>query len=307
MLGKSALAILGEVLFDCFPDQLILGGAPFNVACHLHAFGCAPLFISRIGQDDEGQKVIKVMTDWGLTTKALQTDNERSTGKVAISFEGDQHHFEILPDQAYDYIDQREIDSLLSDSLPELLYFGTLIQRNQVSEQALKHFLDIHPEHGVRFLDINLRAPWYNENIIRQSLNDADIVKMNDEELRTVASLLDLQYRYGEDMADQLIERFQLQQLLVTCGKSGAWLIDEQREKHVLVIKPASGCEVPVIDTVGAGDAFSAVYILGLLNCWSTSLVLERAHQFASAVCRIRGALPEDRIFYTRYIEEWFT
>ncbi len=135
-LGQGRPVVFGEVLFDTFPDgAAVLGGAPFNVAWHLQGFGLDPLFISRIGDDEPGTRVLDTMRAWGMDIRGLQVDSERPTGKVQVSFDNGQPGFSILPDQAYDFIDLEAAAGAAARAVPALLYHGSLIARHAVSRE----------------------------------------------------------------------------------------------------------------------------------------------------------------------------
>ncbi|MDE3207572.1 MAG: carbohydrate kinase, partial [Pseudomonadota bacterium] len=139
-------------------------------------------------------------------------------------------------------------------------------------------------------------------HILHRSLQQADILKINDEELEVTAKLLQLRQGHNPDHAYQLMQRYPLQQLIVTCGKNGAWLLNQDgTECHAdQTIQNSS-----IVDTVGAGDGFSAAFILGLLSKWPAPLSLARANQFATSICTIRGAIPPDLEFYLPFLKEW--
>lgn len=297
--AKNVL-LFGEVLADIFPDGPIMGGAPFNVGYHLRAFGLHPILVTRTGADPLRQKLIKLMQDAGMPATGVQCDLHYPTGQVQVKPGEDGHIFEILADQAYDFIDPHTAGDIASTVQPELVYFGTLAQRNPVSGAALEEILRRTPQ-TPRLLDINLRKPWYHLETIQHSLIQADYVKVNEDELTELSGLLALQTRGARDTALRLIENFRLKALLVTRGGDGAWLLD-QSDNHAEIAGIAS---VSVIDTVGAGDGFCAVFILGLLLDWPNTLTLERANRFAAALCGIRGATPEATGFYDIFLKEW--
>jgi fructokinase len=300
---KSAKSVIlfGEALVDVFPDGAVVGGAPFNVARHLQAFGLHPVLVTRTGDDPNRHKLIKLMQGFGMPTSGVQCDMHYPTGQVLIEFGEKGHEFEILANQAYDFIDSAIVRDIASAVQPDLIYFGTLAQRNQISRKALEEILQ-HASQVPRFFDINLRKPWYSPEIIRYSLAQADYAKMNEDELIELPKLLGMQA--NKDMhavAQHLIEDFQLKSVLVTSGGDGAWLLDQTGTES-----RASGIEdVTIKDTVGAGDGFSAVSILGLLFNWPDTLVLERANRFAAAICGMRGAIPESPEFYADFLKEW--
>jgi fructokinase len=280
------IAIFGEVLADVFPDQSVLGGAPFNVARHLQVFGLRPLMISRIGNDALGEILLQEMVQRRMETTGMQRDAVYPTGQVRVVLEDGGHRFDILPEQAYDAISAEAVTQALAKARPQLAYFGTLALRGAVSRQAALAFLQ---ECWCQvFLDINLRAPWFDVETIDEALHAADLVKLNDEELAIVAELFGFGGLAPEAQALALQQRFGLQQILVTCGVAGSWLLDEQQQ--VLRAVPAEA--VPVADTVGAGDAYAAVFLQGLLAGWDAQTTLQRASDYAAAQCRVRGAAP---------------
>lgn len=296
----KSVILFGEALVDVFPDGPVVGGAPFNVARHLQDFGLNPVLVTRTGDDDYRQKLIKLMQGFGMAISGVQCDKYYPTGQVLIEFDDNGHTFEILADQAYDFIDPAVVGDVISATQPDLVYFGTLAQRSDVSKQALEEILRFTAQ-VPRFLDINLRKPWYTSEIVRHSLIWADYAKMNEAELIELSDLLGMQTQDIDAIARRLMVDFQLKSLLVTCGGEGAWLLDSAG-----VISRTDGIEsVSITDTVGAGDGFSAIFILGMLFNWTDALTLARANKFAAAICGIRGAIPESPEFYTEFLNEW--
>lgn len=297
---KKVVALFGEILADIFPDQSVLGGAPFNVARHLQAFGMHPIMISRTGNDALRDDLMREMERLGMDTVGMQCDPVYPTGQVQVHMENGGHRFEILPDQAYDHIHAGVTHMMTMSIKPDLVYFGTLVQRDMESRLALDKFLN--DGKSPRFLDINLRNPWYTKHTVRRSLLRADIVKMNEDELEIVTRYFSIGGRTPELKAYALLKQFDLQKLLVTCGEHGAWLINQKDE-----VFSTGQVELkhPIIDTVGAGDAFASVFILGLLNEWDPALTLQRANLFAASLCGIRGGAPEDPDFYFPFKQEW--
>ena len=287
--------LFGEVLFDSFPDGVaVLGGAPFNVAWHLQGFGANPYFISAVGDDDHGHEVIDKMSAWGMDVHGVQMDPVHPTGTVQITLDNGQPSYNILPDQAYDYITHNAMDSMVAKESGALFYHGSLAIRQTGSHNS---FYTLQNEFSIpSFVDINLRSPWWNKSSVQDILSRARWAKLNDEEL------LNLYDDKGslEACAQALLSRYQLELLIVTKGAEGAMLLD-----HSGVI---NGEPVPVIDmmdTVGAGDAFSSVMLLGMLKGWSHQASIQRALAFASRVCAERGALIHDKSIYQSYIDQW--
>ncbi len=297
---SGTVVLFGEVLADVFPDRTVLGGAPFNVARHLKAFGQNPVLISRLGNDALREEVLKVMSQNRMETLGIQCNQTYPTGQVKVHIENGSHRFEILSEQAYDFIHPAVVRMTTLTANPVLVYFGTLAQRHTVSERALKSML--RSTDAAKFLDINLRTPWYDEKTILQSLQYANIVKLNNDELEILADMFELPASNAQNQVMELMSRFDLDQVMVTCGEAGAWHINKNGKKiEVNINNPLS----KLVDTVGAGDGFAAVCMLGSLRHWPIAKTLDRANTFAAAICEIRGAVPERADFYKPFTQEW--
>ncbi len=284
MTGQRPV-IFGEVLYDRFPDgAAVLGGAPFNVAWNLHAFGLSPLLVSRVGDDPLGHGIRSAMKGWGMDTSGLQLDSAHPTGVVDISLEGGEPSYEILADRAYDFVDETQIPPL--GEIP-LLYHGTLALRNATSARALR-FLRERSARNV-FVDVNLRDPWWQRDRARAWVREARWAKLNGGELALL-----------EDDEGELAANLEL--LLVTHGEAGAEARVAGNER--MQVAPRKG-ESQVVDTVGAGDAFASVVIAGLILGWEPRLTLERAQSFASRVVGQRGATVADAGFYRQASADW--
>lgn len=297
--------LFGEVLFDRFPERDVLGGAPFNVAHHLLGLGRRrglwPILISRVGNDGLGRRLLQAIQAVGLTIEGIQCDSIHPTGVVHVQENSDStgHSFEITPDQAWDYI--QPVTNLPSlDHAPEWIYFGTLAQRAG-SHIALRALLQrARPR---CFVDVNLRDPWVREDIVRWSMQQAEVVKLSEAELLQVANMCGVGSGRAFTLAKQLIHAFDIRQLLVTQGESGAWVMTG--DGFYQTSQASTDNTVHVVDTVGAGDAFAAVYLLGLMLNWPVQLTIDRAHRFAAQVCNLRGAIPESLDFYDPFIMDW--
>ncbi|PIY21146.1 MAG: carbohydrate kinase [Deltaproteobacteria bacterium CG_4_10_14_3_um_filter_60_8] len=297
--NNGVVALFGEVLVDVFPDRRVPGGAPFNVARHLLAFGLHPVLITRTGIDVLREELMATMTALGMDIRGVQSDPFHPTGQVMVHMANGAHRFEILPKQACDFINASHARMLALAVEPALVYFGTLAQRHKVSRQALGALLK--SVEAPRLLDINLREPWYDLPTLKSSLAQADMVKLNNDELLEIARLLRIDTTDATRQAAILIEQFSLCKILVTCGAEGAWLLDAEGNVATL---PA-GESVEIVDTVGAGDGFASVFILGLFKNWPVEQTLLRADQFARSLCKIRGAVPPDDDFYKPFREAW--
>ena len=284
--------IFGEVLFDCFPDgSVVLGGAPFNVAWNLQAFGQKPILISRIGSDALGQRVSETLAGVAMDTDFVQTDPARPTGVVNVSLEDGEPTYDIVADSAYDFIEP--VDAAALDDAA-ILYHGSLAVRNETTARTLREMvttLDVP-----RFVDVNLREPWWQLEHVLNLLQGATWVKLNEFELRTLEPSRPPAIAEG----DELRSRNELEGLLITRGSRGAeWVQADYRVS--LAPEPVE----QVVDTVGAGDAFASVLLLGLLHEWPMQITLERAQSFAGAVVGLRGATVTDQGFYERCMASW--
>jgi fructokinase len=289
----TAPVIFGEVLFDCFPDgNSVLGGAPFNVAWHLQAFGLTPLMISRVGEDALGQKVRSAMQHWQMNTSGLQIDPEHPTGSVDIAFDNGEPRYTIVEHRAYDYIDAATLPVPAENSV---LYHGSLALRNKNSREALSQLKQNHS--GTIFLDVNLRDPWWQKEYVLTLADDADWVKLNEDELQQLGcGTGDIR-----SQADEFIRTHRLTGLVVTLGAKGAMALTADG-KFADVIPSQT---LKVVDTVGAGDAFTSVLILGLSNAWPLSQTIQRAQEFASQIVARQGATVDDKTFYQDKVTDW--
>jgi len=290
---KPRPIIFGEVLFDCFPDgSVVLGGAPFNVAWHLQAFGLAPVFVSRVGDDALGHRIRDTMHGWEMDTSGLQLDSAHPTGKVEIRFEAGEPHYEIIDQQAYDFINAGAVPPLQQGAV---LYHGSLALRNAVSRRTLE---EIRRRYAPCVLvDVNLRDPWWQREGILQLLEGGSWVKLNEHEL----ALLVQGNKAPADAMLQLQQDYDLQLLIVTRGSAGAVALTAAGEEAR--ITPLQVAQVT--DTVGAGDAFTSVVLLGQAHNWPLPLLLERAQQFASAIVGVRGATVNNAGFYQPFLHDW--
>ncbi len=294
--------IFGEVLFDCLPDGVdVLGGAPFNVAWNLKALGLEPIFVTRIGDDERGQKILDAMNAHNMDLQGLQVDFIRETGHVDVTLNKGEPTYDIVSNVAYDYIEPNEIPNFRDAGL---LYHGSLSMRCMHSRNAFQHLakrLNVPI-----FLDVNLRAPWYGESDVRSMMKMAKWCKVNQSELSI------LRNDENEDIFNPKNRSFfcpnyysffsrKLQTIYLTKGAEGASAITKHGEQAHFVPKK----NIKVVDLIGAGDAFSSVLILGIMKGWDTALTMERAQEFAGAVVGIQGAVSTDPEFYASFKDAW--
>ncbi len=288
------IVLFGEVLFDQFPNNLkILGGAPFNVAWHLQAFGQTAKFISRVGEDPGGKLIRQTMQNWGMPTDFVQNDSVYPTGSVQITIENNTASYSILPVQAYDYIQTPDITNIGTETI---LYHGTLATRSPVSRKTINL---IKEQYFCRiFLDVNLRPPWWHKSDVIAYMKDANWVKMNLDELNLL---------YGKtsnirSSMEDILSEYKLDGIFVTCAEEGALALT--CDNQFVSITP-SLLTSDVIDTVGAGDAFSSVLLIGLISNWDLELNMSRAQAFAYAITQQQGATVSNLGFYQHFLNIW--
>ena len=287
------ILVIGEILFDLFPNYRRLGGAPFNFAYHLKNFGFDVRFVSKLGMDDAGKEILRKLELAQFNLDDIQIDEVHPTGSVNVQL--DNHggpRFDIISDVAYDYIDFiPEKHSILIDTA-QMVYFGTLVQRSKAGRENLQAFISHNEPETLNFYDINLRPGCYSNVTIEKSLSKTDILKLNSEELDTLRQMLFLNINKDE-LVNHLMEKYTISSVSLTKGELGSELFTEQ---GCFISEPAEA--ITVADAVGAGDAYAAMLAAGLLKKWRPEEILERALLFASRVCEIKGAIPESASFY---------
>jgi fructokinase len=300
--------LFGEALVDDFKNEQVVGGAPFNVARHLAAFMSPQLMLTRIGDDQNGITVRAEFERFAMSQRGLQVDAMEETGRVVVERGEKGHRFVILPGQAYDYIDAKAATAALAEVDPTSIYFGTLAQRAPGSREALYQVLGAST--ATRYLDLNLRPGQVDQESVLRSLDAADILKVNEEELQSLFA-----WYFGIDPAapplsgeevraacGALLQKFDLQALIVTLGHRGSIYFSADGGQVLTRDTPAPPY---IIDTVGAGDAFSAIFLLGRMRGWPLEQTLARANEFAGAICAITGAVPQDLGFYDKWVGRW--
>lgn len=302
--------VFGEALVDDYQTEQIVGGAPFNVARHLAAFMEPQLMITRIGDDKNGSVVRAEFERFAMSEAGLQVDQIEETGRVVVERNAQGNRFLMLPGQAWDYIHAEQAVAALEQAEPAVLYFGTLAQRSPRSRDTLMVLLEA--SNATRFLDLNLREGQVDERCVFHSLHAADIVKVNEEELQKLfawyigidpeAPPLASEEVRAACMA--LVQMFELEALIVTLGHRGSGYFGAD---GTIIVNRDNPQPPFVIDTIGAGDAFAAIFLLGRARGWPLEHTLTRANEFAGAICALAGAIPRDMNFYDKWLARWRT
>lgn len=296
---QQSILSFGEILYDIFPSYRRLGGAPFNFAYHMYAFGFPATLISRVGEDADGREILDFLKN-RLDAGAIQHDSGHKTGRVLVEVDAKGvPDFDIVEDAAYDFIEYDSAVEAATNGGPALIYFGTLAQRNAVSRSTLEKVLSQN-KGATGLYDMNLRQNYFSVEILERSLTACNLVKLNNDELQICKSLFRKQGS-DESFVDFLMERYDVGWVCLTKGAQGSELFHSSGRFTADNVPKQS-----VVDTVGAGDAYTAVLALGVLSGWSPETILDRATEFAGAVCALQGAIPDEAAFYDPYLP-WIT
>ena len=284
-MNNNYVVGFGEVLWDFLMKEGMykLGGAPFNFAYHTKQFGLNSLIISAIGEDDLGRKLEQAIQEKQLPYQLAHLPQE--TGVVNVINTDGIPQYEILKNKAWDYIPLSE-EVLQIAAQTQAICFGSLAQRNSVTRATLYAFLEAMPADALRIFDINLRQNWYSEEIITTSLQKANILKINDDELLILQRMLGYIDITPENTCRQLMQDYQLDMLILTCGNKGSYVFSREEMSYLTTR------EVEVEDTVGAGDSFTASFIASILGGKSLREAHRIAAQVSAYVCTQSGATP---------------
>lgn len=276
---------LGEALFDCLPTGRKLGGAPANFAYHVSQFGLTGYAVSAIGNDELGKEITDTFDKVGLHYILPVVNEPTGTVQVTLDDKGIPQ-YEICLGVAWDNIPFTDEMKALAQKA-DAACFGSLAQRSEVSRATINAFLDAMPKDALKVFDINLRQHWYSREVIETSLQKSNILKINDEEIIVVKSLLELQGTTYSELCLELIRHYDLQMVILTCGTEGSYVFSEQEESFLPTPK------VQVADTVGAGDSFTGAFVALLLQGKSIREAHEMAVKVSAFVCTQAGAMPQ--------------
>ena len=288
IMSSPGILCVGEVLWDALPAGLFLGGAPFNVACHLRAAGLPVTMVSRVGADHLGDEALRRAARYGVGTDLVQVDPSLPTGLARVTVdESGEPAYEIVAPAAWDAIESSDaLDRRAAES--RAIVFGSLAQRSAVTRGTIERLWSTE---ALLVFDANLRVPYNDRDVVRRSLVHADVVKVSGGELRQLASWFDLPGPPHQTVqtVGALSEAFGCRTICVTRGRHGAGLWRDGRwTEH-------PGFEVEVRDTVGAGDAFLAVLLAGLLTGAEDQALLQHASLIGAYVATQYGAVPVDQ------------
>ena len=286
------ITAIGEILFDIYPETKNLGGAPLNFLYHVQKLTGEGNIISRVGNDVLGNKAIEFLKSSRISTSYIQIDHLHPTGVANVKLNKNKvPTFRIDENRAYDFIEITDKVNQLINKKTGCLYFGSLAQRNKVTRDTIKSLFGKKIKY---FCDLNIRQKFYTKEIINKSLLNADALKINIDELKLINKLLFGDRFSLEKDANKVLEKFNIELLAVTKGKDGSTLFTKNETDDYKTT--LSG----IVDTLGAGDAFAAVFCIGYLRKWKLNKINKLANDFASEICRIKGALPQTEKVYSK-------
>lgn len=285
MNSRPCVAAIGEVLWDVYPDAARFGGAPANFGCHAAALGADAPLVSAVGDDDLGERALQTLTQHHVDIGCIARDHSHPTGHVDVILDGNARPtYRIAEDSAWDHIDWSEPLLTLARQV-DAVCFGTLAQRSRVSRETVRRFVGATSPGTLRMFDVNLRQNYYDAEVLDTSLQLASGVKLNEEELPIVAKSCGVTGSSRTRMLRGLLRRYELRIAALTRGPDGAVLMTPDGESDCAAL-PAT-----VVDTVGAGDAFTATMVIDFLRGELLATINRHANAVASFVCSQAGAV----------------
>jgi fructokinase len=284
-LQKFKVAGIGEILWDLLPEGKKLGGAPANFAYHAKVLGAESFAISSVGDDPLGKEIVDQLELNQLSTGYIEVSHLHPTGTVEVKLDDKgKPDFIIHKDVAWDYISYSNNVAQLSEGL-DAVCFGSLAQRSETSRNSIRQMLESTSKECLRIFDINMRQDYFNFDIVNESLKVANCFKLNEDEFPTVADMFSI-VGNEEDILNEILSKFDLQIIALTKGGEGS-VLHTKNESSFLKSE-----EVEAIDTVGAGDAFTAAMGVGLLKNLPLKTIHVQATKLSAYVCTQNGAMP---------------
>jgi len=282
--------VFGEVLWDVFPEYKVLGGASMNFCAHFSKLGADGYLITAVGNDELGAEALESIKQLGLPDDYIAVNNEKETGYVHVTLdENHQPTYEIVEDVAYDNIKVSEADiKSINDRCFEVLYFGTLAQRNSVSADTLKEITDKCRFKEI-FCDINIRQSFYSKELIVQCFQKSTIIKINRDECELVKEMGIANGNSIEEICADLCEKFNLNVVIVTLDGDGAAAYSYSDK----MLYSAERQPATPVSAVGAGDSFSGCFLYNYLSGVDLKACIERANTLGAYVVSSPEAIPD--------------
>jgi fructokinase len=283
--GIPVIIGLGEILWDMLPGGKVLGGAPANFAYHCSQLGAESYVVSAVGKDGSGCEILELLEQLQLPGEHVHIEERYPTGTVTVRLDGAGHPtYTIHKNVAWDYIPFEE-GSMEVFTAADAVCFGSLAQRSPLSRKSVISYLDATPPGCLRVFDINLRQDYYSKEVLERSLQLADVLKLNDDELEVLAAMFSLKGK-EDALLESLLQTYDLKIVALTKGSEGSLL-------HTGAERSEYRSEaVQSVDTVGAGDSFAAAMVMGYLLGHRLKDLHRLASDVASFVCTQEGATP---------------
>ncbi len=276
---------LGEILWDVFPERKVLGGAPANFAYHVSQFGYNGYAVSAIGDDLLGKEILSSLQEKRLNYLIETTDFPTGTVQVTLNQTGIPQ-YEICENVAWDNIPfTAKTDNLAKNT--GTVSFGSLAQRNGVSRETIKRFLAAMPENSLKIFDINIRQHFYTKELIHESLQLCNMLKINDDEVIIVSELFGWKNMEEQDICKKILENYNLDIVILTKGTNGSFVFTPKETSYQPTPK------VRVADTVGAGDSFTAAFVASYMHGDRITDAHQLAMEVSAYVCTQHGAMPK--------------
>ena len=277
---------IGEALWDMLPEGRKIGGAPANFTYHVSQFGLDAVAVSAVGDDELGAEIRQTFEEKDLQTQLATVPYPTGTVAVTLDAKGIPQ-YEICEGVAWDNIPfSPELEALARNTIA--VCYGTLAQRNSVSRKTIESFIAAMPADGIKICDINLRGTFYDKEVLESSMRACDILKINDEEIDEVSRLLGAEFPTQRMAALNLMSRYEVDILILTCGTNGSYIYSMDGTESFLPTP-----KVRVADTVGAGDSFTGAFIAALLCGKDIKKAHALAVEVSAYVCTQNGAMPE--------------
>lgn len=290
------IVVIGEILFDQFPDRSVLGGAPFNFAFHLKKMGLPVRFISKVGNDVLGRKILSFLEQHKFDLDDIQKDLDHGTGTVQVKPTQNGHEFHIAKNAAWDHLtlDDRLLDCI--ENRTELVYFGSLIQRSPSGKHLMKQLAALDLKRAFVFCDINLRQNHFSKETLHTSLSLCTTLKLNQDELTEIANDdIENPSDFYKTALPEIRNTYGIDEIILTMGERGSLWSSDTHQCQMKALPPDR-----FIDSVGAGDAYAAVCAAGLVTKSPIEQTMETASWFSSQICGLQGALPDDKSIYSK-------
>jgi fructokinase len=286
------ITAIGEIIFDVYPDYKKPGGAPLNFIYHIQKLTGKGTLISRVGKDPEGKEAVDFLEKNNILLSSIQVDSIHETGVALANLDKEKNpHWEIPSERAYDFIDiPSNKEEIIKNT--NCIYFGSLAQRMEKSRTTIQSFFGRDIKY---FFDINIRQNYFTRDILEASLRAADVLKVNEEELFLLQDMFIPDKSEMNQIITAIMDKYNIELTALTLGDSGAWIFNDKESSFY------KGRANNIVDTTGAGDAYSALLCLGYLNNMELNKINQLASDFSAEIIKLPGAIPGEDTLYNKF------